>query len=182
MISLMESCTVEAELHGSLDVEDESLVGGSGVNAVGIETLVQDQPLIETIVVQVHNAVPHFHLAHTKIGIYPVKLLLPVCKLHTQVIQRRPVGAPKRHRMECIPGVYIHHNGNIPIYIRSRDATNLLFAQGYIQRKGHFPIRHTVEQDLRKRKTTLNIRCDMDVINTQITYSLQIDGLPNAAA
>ena len=71
---LMEPCPVEAGVHGEPDVLLQRLIGGSRIDAVRIEALVQHQPLEHGLAVDQEALPVQPDFPHAEIAVHPVFL------------------------------------------------------------------------------------------------------------
>ena len=92
---LMESCTVEAELHGVDDIVLQRLVGGGGVDAVGIEALIEDPSAEDTLAVQEELALGEGYLAKTEVGVDGIKNLAILFHGEGKVVESARADLPK---------------------------------------------------------------------------------------
>ena len=69
---LMESCAVEAAIERTGDVVDQILLGGSGVDAVGIKALIENQSLEYLLAVDDQCGIVKREASHAKIALDPV--------------------------------------------------------------------------------------------------------------
>ena len=99
---LMEAGAVEACCKGQLDVAFQSFVGRSRPDAVGIEALVEDEPLVEGFVVEVGLVALNVYLSQTDVAADAVDDL-PAGILHLvgEVVEEGVLGAPQ---LLCLDG------------------------------------------------------------------------------
>ena len=69
---LMQTRAVEARRHGQADIVLERFVRGSGVDAVRIKALIQDQALEHGFPVDEEAVSVQLHLAHAEVAVHAV--------------------------------------------------------------------------------------------------------------
>ena len=67
---LVQACAVEAHGHGAQDVVLQFVIGGGGVNAVGIEALIKDQALEHRLAVDFAGVAVQHNAAQAEIGLH----------------------------------------------------------------------------------------------------------------
>ena len=106
---LVKAGTVETGGHGEFDIALECRIAGSGPDAVGIESLIQHQTLVEGLVVQINLVAFHMNLAHSHVRVHHVcNLAFAVLHLIHHIIEEGRRGAPQ---LGVLDGK--HHTGSV---------------------------------------------------------------------
>ncbi len=107
---LVQARAVEPGGHRQFDVLPECRVAGRRPDAVGVKALIEHQPQVDRLVVEVDLVALDVHLAQSSIGSYPVQDRAAVQHLQNEIVEERVTGRPgpgrgdgqdARHAVRC---------------------------------------------------------------------------------